>query len=460
MITGRRFRLYPTSSQCKSLAKWMGCVRSLYNAKVEEQRYLAWLKRWSIFSPSWEGVCGDQKTGSVDKAYSHLKGDRTKPWMHEVPSQIYRNAITQWEQAWINHWKNPGHFRAPTHRHRGENDTLWLTRELFTIEERGRIRVGTKTRDLGLIAFRQHRAMGEPASVTITRDGAGRWWLSLCFEDGCEQKKPEVLLRELAALSQPEREALVVGHDRGIVRAVQTSEGTTFAFNEKKRRRMARWIRRIRTLNKKLARQQKGSGRRAKTRQKLARTHGRLADNRRDHAHQVSSRLVRTSGKVLVFEELNLRGMVRRPAPVGNKDGTHSPNGAKRKAGLNRSLHNAALGKILEFTRYKAQRTGKLVLEVPAHHSSQECSCCGHVSAANRLSQARFHCEACGHTQNADANASAVIRKRGITALEELLRAAGSAAVELPVEATRKGRRKPALQGANEAGIRSAHLAA
>jgi len=168
-----------------------------------------------------------------------------------------------------------------------------------------------------------------------------------------------------------------------------------------------------------------------------------------------------TPATVLVFEDLNLKGMVCRPAPVQRERGNgHEPNGAKRKAGLNRSLHNAALGKILEFTRYKAARAGKLVFEVPAHHSSQECSCCGHVSAANRRSQARFHCEACGHADNADATASAVIRKRGLAVLEELLRAAGSAAVEPPVEATRRGRRKPALQGAGEAGIRSAHLAA
>lgn len=66
-----------------------------------------------------------------------------------------------------------------------------------------------------------------------------------------------------------------------------------------------------------------------------------------------------------------------------------APNGAGAKAGLNRSLLDQALGKILMFTRYKAARAGKPVLTVPARFSSQECSCCGHTSPAIRKSQAR-----------------------------------------------------------------------
>jgi putative transposase len=463
MLTGRRYRLSPTPGQAKTLAQWIGCVRSVYNSKVEEERYLAWLRRRAIFSPSWTGVPEGEKPGTIDQAFGHLKGEKTEqPWLHEVPAQLYRNAIVQWKQAWANHWRNPEHFRRPDKRHRGENDSIWLTRELFSVEGKGRIQIGTKTRALGVFCFKQHRRFRAPASVTITCGADGRWWLSLAFEDGIAVKSEEMILAEVATLPAGERDATVVGHDRGVVRTVQTSEGACFALNEGKHSRIVRWNRRIRTLNKKLARQDKASKRRAKTKRKLARTHSRLADLRRDHAHQVSRRLVDgTQGRVLVFEDLKLSNMTRRPKPRLAEDGTgFAPNGARAKAGLNRSLLNQALGKILLFTRYKAARAGKLVLTVPAHFSSQECSCCGHTSPANRKSQARFHCEACGHSENADANASAVIKKRGIAALDQLLFAPGRGASQLPVEAARRKGSLSPRQGANEAGVRSTHLAA
>jgi putative transposase len=383
--------------------------------------------------------------------------------VRQAPSQIYRNAVTQWEQAWINHWKNPAHFRRPTHRTRGEADSVWLTRELFGIVARGRIRVGSKTRDLGVLFFKEHRRYREPASVTISRTPDGRWWLSLTFDDGVKVQKPEAILEELRLLSAEQLEAMVVGNDRGVVRQMQSSDGRTLAFTEAKKAKIKHWNRRIKKLNRKLARQtNKTSKRRAKTRHKLARTHARVADLRRDQAHQVSHVAVQTPARVLAFEDLRLRNMVARPKPVPNESGTgHKPNGAAAKAGLNRSIHNAAMGMILQFVRYKAARVGKLVLTVPAHHSSQECSQCGHTCRANRPSQAEFHCQACGHTENADANASRVIKKRGLAALQAELWAPGRGADQLPVEATGRRKCKPALQGANEAGFfRSAHLAA
>lgn len=464
MQVGRRYRLYPTPEQAATLAQWIGCARIVYNRKVEEERYLAWLRRWSIFSTSWTGLPEGESYNTVDQSFGHLKGEKKDaPWLHEVPAQVYRNAIVQWRKAWINRWKNPAHFGRPTYRARGEADSVWLTRELFQIEARGRIRIGTKTRSLGVLFFKEHRRFRDPASVTVTRGSDGRWWLSLTFEDGVQVQGEEEILGSLGKMDESSLAAAVVGHDRGIVRTVQGSDGRAQTVTPEKKLKVLRWQKRLKKLSRKLARQtDKKSRRRAKTQQKIARTHARIADLRRDYAHQVSHSVVQTPAKVLVFEELRLRNMAARPKPKKEEEGRgFAKNGASRKAGLNRGLHNASLGTILLFVRYKAARAGKLVLTVAAHHSSQECSCCGHTSPANRTSQAEFHCQACGHTQNADANASAVIQKRGLAALKDTLRASGRGALQLPGEATRGPRRKSAPPCANEAGIiRSAHLAA
>ncbi|MFJ1252257.1 zinc ribbon domain-containing protein [Cupriavidus sp. CuC1] len=60
-------------------------------------------------------------------------------------------------------------------------------------------------------------------------------------------------------------------------------------------------------------------------------------------------------------------------------------------------------------------RRNKLVVTVPPHHSSQECSRCGHTHPDNRPSQAVFACQCCDFRSNADHNASLVVRDRGVT---------------------------------------------
>jgi putative transposase len=88
-----------------------------------------------------------------------------------------------------------------------------------------------------------------------------------------------------------------------------------------------------------------------------------------------------------------------------------------QKRGLNRSILASAWGQIKLFTAYKALAAGKLCIEVNPHHSSQECSACGHTHADNRVSQAWFVCQRCGHAENADTNAARVIARRGVQAV-------------------------------------------
>ncbi len=68
----------------------------------------------------------------------------------------------------------------------------------------------------------------------------------------------------------------------------------------------------------------------------------------------------------------------------------------------------------MQYTEYKALRGGKLVVKVPFAYSSQECAACGSTHKDNWLTQAKFVCRRCGHTDNADHNAAVVIARRGV----------------------------------------------
>lgn len=89
-------------------------------------------------------------------------------------------------------------------------------------------------------------------------------------------------------------------------------------------------------------------------------------------------------------------------------------NKAKQKAGLNRAILHSGWHMLENFTRYKAAHAGKAFFKINPAHTSQECAVCEHIHPDNRKNQSEFLCVACGHADNADHNASMVIKKRGV----------------------------------------------
>ena len=129
--------------------------------------------------------------------------------------------------------------------------------------------------------------------------------------------------------------------DRGVRTALVTSGGQHYRAPRISGRDAARYL----GLQQRLARQQKGSRRRDKTRQAMAKITARVTDRRRDWAEKVSTRLVR-GHDVIVLEKLNTKGMTRRPAPEPDpqRAGAWLPNRARAKACLNRGILAACWG--------------------------------------------------------------------------------------------------------------------
>ena len=116
------------------------------------------------------------------------------------------------------------------------------------------------------------------------------------------------------------------------------------------------------------------------------------------------------------MEDLDVQAMTRRPKPKPDPDkpGHYLPNGAKAKAGLNRSILSNDWSRLMKRLKDKMDANGgRLVLE-PAAYTSQACHKCGHVASENRESQAVFHCVRCGYKANADVNAAMNILSRAL----------------------------------------------
>jgi putative transposase len=408
MVTGNKFRIYPTGPQAQTLLRWIGCQRFIYNAKVSEDRYFRTFARKSLAHAG--------ELAPIDQQYAQFKTELT-PWLDEVPSVILRNGAVLWKQAYGRFFRQLG--GRPTTRKAHGRQSVWITSELFEFvpetdvasgEISYRLLIGTKKFPVGEVRLNAHHAFTPPASIHISVH-AGRWHVGFTTDDGVPEVKDEETAEWLASFTEEELAAATVGIDRGVAIKFAGSNGVDYDLSVAQKKRIERLACRKRRYQRHLARQVKGSNRRERTKHHIARIDQKLADMRHDFAHQTSRRIVDDPRALLiVFEALKVRNMTRSAQGTMDKPGKN----VRQKAGLNRSILGAAWGKTLTFARYKARRAGKLCIEVPPHFSSQECGHCGHIHPGNRPSQAAFACQCCGYESHADRNAANVIAKRGV----------------------------------------------
>ena len=105
---------------------------------------------------------------------------------------------------------------------------------------------------------------------------------------------------------------------------------------------------------------------------------------------------------LVCIEDLKVANMSR--SAKGSKE--QPGRNVKAKSGLNRSILAQGWSAFRRQLEYKQGWLGGLAVAVPPQHTSQRCSCCGHVDAANRLSQKRLACVSCRYEVNADFNAA------------------------------------------------------
>jgi putative transposase len=180
-----------------------------------------------------------------------------------------------------------------------------------------------------------------------------------------------------------------LGVDLGIVNIATDSDGGTHSGDAVER------VRRKHHRNRRSL-QRKGTRGAKKRLKKLAGREGRF---RKHENHCISKRLVKLAkdtGRGIALEDL--KG-IRDRTTVRAKD---------------RNRHSGwSFFQLRSFVEYKAALAGVPVVTVDPRNTSRTCHVCGHCEKANRLSQARFLCKHCGHSENADLNAARNIRVWG-----------------------------------------------
>lgn len=227
----------------------------------------------------------------------------------------------------------------------------------------------------------------------MTLDRSNRWHVSFT------QPAPAIERQSTGAL---------IGLDMGITSTATTSDGMHL--------RMPKLLspgeaQRKRRLQRKIARQTKGSNRRARTKCSIAKLSAREADRRRDWIEKATTTLVRDYDLIAV-EDLKVKNMVRSASGTVEYPGRN----VAQKRGLNRSIQSQAWSLFRKRLEDKATSATSLVLVIAVNprFTSQTCPKCGNTTDKNRKSQAVFICTTCGYQANADINAAQNILAAGL----------------------------------------------
>lgn len=404
-----RCRLYPTSKVEVALTEHCAHERFLFNLAVEQFEFALRHRPYRAGKrQSWPSP----KTRSTE--LTELR--KELGWLAAGSRKVQTQALRIVDQAYRNWWSNPGHFRRPTFRsrHGTQGFSVVGAGQDFAVARLNRRWAQIRLPKTGWVRFRVTRnwpIIAATRSARITCDRAGRWWVTF------PAAQPTVNRSQTGA---------AVGVDRGVVNTVATSDGRFGTIPGLSAGEAERLIR----LERRIARQTRGSRRRAKTCRAKARLQARAADRRRDWIEKSTTALVRDHD-LIAIERLQVKNMVR-----SGRGGVERPGiNVAAKRGLNRSIHGSAWSQWATRLRQKADTCGVLVVEVPAANTSRRCAACGHVAEKSRESQAAFSCVACGHEANADTNAAINILRSGIARSSNAARQVVSARGDLQASA-------------------------
>lgn len=148
-------------------------------------------------------------------------------------------------------------------------------------------------------------------------------------------------------------------------------------------------------LQRSLSRKKKGSKNREKARIKVARIHKKIANQRHDFLHKLSSRLIKEN-QIICLEDLKVKNMTK----------NHK---------LAKSISDVSWSKFATMIDYKANWYGREVRYVNTYYpSSKICSCCGFKVEKMGLEIREWTCDNCGEYHDRDINAAINIRNEGL----------------------------------------------
>lgn len=367
-----KFRLYPSNEQAILINKTIGSSRLIYNIMLSKKKDNSKLSKYDLIK-------------EIPKLYQEY------PFLKDVDSMSLRCAIFDLDNAFNKYYKGTSEY--PKFKKKGSKDsyrTNFITSsykgtvyENIKLDLKNRIITLPKLKEVSIRGYRKLEYInGRIINATIERV-ANKYYVSVVIEEN---------------LTLPiKKEASAVGIDLGVKDIVVTSDKEYYGnpkYSEK-------YEKRIKRLQKSLARKVKGSRNYNKTKIKLQEVYRKLSNARKKLVEEIVSKVTKYND-IIVTEKLKVKEMLKKK---------NSQNKLLRK-----SISNATFGEIVRHLEYKCKWLNKIFVQVDTYYpSSQICSRCSYQDKEMKeLRIRKYKCEKCGIELDRDLNASINIMYEGI----------------------------------------------
>ncbi len=362
-----KYRLYPTIKQTRALQSSLDACRWVYNETL------------AIRKKTWKEKQESISLYDTNNLLVQWKKDKTD--LTNAFSQCLQNAQLRVDLAFkaffrrVKTGENPGYPRFHSF---DRYDSFTFPQSGF-----GFVNDRLKLSKIGSVKIRKHRNIeGIVKTLTICRSATSKWYASF----SCEVKA-----------SPLQKVDAVIGIDVGLTSFATLSNGEKIEnprFFKMEEKNLAK-------TQRKFSKQENGTAKRERVKKVVCRVHERINNKRSDFAHKLSRTLVNTH-QIIVFEKLNIKGMMENHTKVfGHK--------------LNRSISDVAWNQFMQFTTYKAACAGRTVVFVNPRNTSKMCSRCGQLVEKNLGD--RVHSCSCGLVLDRDENAAINILSLGLQGL-------------------------------------------
>lgn len=354
LIKTYKYKLRPNATQKATFERWLGINRYLYNAALEH--------RITAYQSAKVSITKYDQYNELPQIKNDL------PFVGLVYSDVLQETLDRVDKSFKNFFNGSGFPRFQGRKFYNS----------FTFKRSFKIQPNKiKLPKIGWVRFFNSRTIqGKMKTATIKKQIDG-WYICIAVE----QQVDDISIDDSQA----------VGIDVGVAKFAYLSDGTYIEsplFLEP-------LLRKLRILQRKLARQQKGSNRREKTRQKIARLHMKIKNQRQDYLHKKST-IIADNYSSCYVENLKIKNMV------------------KLNSTLSRRMLDSGFYDFRLKLQYKFKERSKHFDIVNPAYTSQTCNACGAIDKKSRISQSEYVCTSCGIQTNADENAAKNIMSKGI----------------------------------------------